>query len=106
MNIWFILFVAIVFEVCGTTALKLSDGFTKITPTVTSLLFYGLGLFLMTIALKKLDLGLVYAIWSGLGTALVAVIGIFAFNDLVTPLRIISLSLIIIGVVGLYASSA
>ena len=102
MNIWLILFFAIVFEVFGTTALKLSDGFTKLIPTISIFVFYGLGLFLMTLTLKKLDLGVVYAIWSGVGTALVAVIGVLFFNDAINIYRIASLALIVVGVMGLH----
>lgn len=102
MNIWLILFFAIVFEVFGTTALKLSDGFTRLVPTICIFVFYGLGLFLMTLTLKKLDLGVVYAIWSGVGTALVAVIGILFFNDAINLYRVVSLGLIVVGVMGLH----
>lgn len=59
----------------------------------------------MTFALKRLDLGLVYAIWSGVGTALVAIIGIVYFKDSVTALRLLSLALIVVGVFGLHLSS-
>ncbi len=102
MSVWFTLAWAILFEVCGTTALKLSDGFTKTVPTVLALVLYIIGLYLMTLVLKKLDLGLVYAIWSGMGTALVAIIGIAVFGDSVDMIRIGSIALIIIGVVGLH----
>jgi small multidrug resistance pump len=105
MHIWAVLMLAIVFEVSGTTCLKLSEGFTKPTMTIITLVCYSIGLFLMALTLKKLDLGLVYAIWSGLGTALVAVIGMIYFKDTVTIMRISSLALIIIGVIGLHAST-
>lgn len=105
MAIWFILFAAIIFEVFGTTALKLSDGFTRLVPTFCVFIFYGLGLFLLTLTLKKLDLGVVYAIWSGLGTAIVAVIGIIFFKDTLNTFRVISLLMIIVGVICLQISS-
>lgn len=105
MNVWILLLLAIVFEVCGTTALKLSEGFTKIIPTMAIFVFYGLGLFLMTLTLKKLDIGVVYAIWSGVGTALVAIIGMVYFNEVVSTIRFLSLGLIILGVFGLHLSS-
>lgn len=105
MSTWIILLFAIIFEVIGTTCLKLSDGFSRLTPTLLIFVFYGMGLFLMTLTLKKLDLGLVYAIWSGLGTALVAVIGVVFFNDLASAPRIISIALIVLGVIGLNLSA-
>lgn len=105
MNTWLILMAAIFFEVLGTTSLKLSHGFTKLMPTIGIFVFYGIGLFLMTLTLKKFDLGLVYAIWSGVGTALVALIGIAFFDDLASFPRLVSIGLIVIGVLGLHLSA-
>ena len=105
LNTWLILFFAIIFEVCGTTCLKLSQGFTKLYPTLGIFLFYGIGLFLMTLTLKKLELGMVYAIWSGLGTALVAIIGMVFFQETISLFRFASLFFIVMGVVGLHLSS-
>jgi small multidrug resistance pump len=98
---WFSLLAAIVLEVSGTTCMKLSQGFTKVLPSVCMFLFYALSLAALTFAIKKIDLSVAYAVWSGIGTALIAVIGIIWFREPVGALKIVSISLIIAGVVGL-----
>ncbi|MCL6634761.1 MAG: multidrug efflux SMR transporter [Peptococcaceae bacterium] len=98
---WFYLTMAIFFEVSGTTAMKLSQGFSKIIPTVLMLVFYLLSLGMLTVVLKKIDVSVAYAVWSGLGTALIACVGILWFKEPLTALKIMSISLIIAGVVGL-----
>jgi small multidrug resistance pump len=98
---WITLLLAIIFEVTGTTAMKLSEGFTKPLPSVAMTLFYILSLAMLTLALKKIDVSVAYAIWSGVGTALIALIGIWVFGESLSILKITSIILIIIGVVGL-----
>jgi small multidrug resistance pump len=98
---WMYLIFAILTEVAGTTSMKLSEGFTRIVPSTFIFIFYGLSLTLLTLALKKLEVSVSYAIWSGLGTALIAVIGILWFREPVTPIKLGSLTLIVVGVVGL-----
>jgi small multidrug resistance pump len=95
------LLLAIVLEVTGTTCMKLSCGFTRIVPTVLMGIFYMMSISSLTMALKRIEIGVAYAIWSGLGTALIAVIGFVGFHDALTPLKAISIVLIIAGVVGL-----
>jgi small multidrug resistance pump len=101
---WFTLLLAILFEVAGTTAMKLSEGFTKPLPSVAMALFYILSLVMLTLTLKKIDVSVAYAIWSGLGTALIALIGIWIFGESLSPLKVTSILLIILGVVGLQLS--
>lgn len=104
---WLILLAAIVFEVGGTSCLKLSDGLTKIWPSIFVFVFYGLSLWGMSLVLKKIDVGITYAVWAGLGTAIVAVIGVYFFGEKMTTIKICSLVFIIVGVVGLnYSSTA
>jgi len=98
---WLMLAFAILSEVTGTTSMKLSDGFTKLVPTVLMVICYGLSLTLLSLTLRKLDVGLVYAIWSGVGTALIASIGVLWFKEPITAIKIISIALIILGIVGL-----
>jgi len=98
---WVYLVVAIVLEVSGTTCMKLSDGFTRVVPSVLMFVFYLLSISAIAVALKTIGVGVAYAIWSGLGTALIAAIGIFAFREPVTALKLFSIALIIAGVVGL-----
>jgi small multidrug resistance pump len=106
MIYWIFLILAIVFEVMGTTSMKLAYGFTKLVPSLLVFVFYAAALGLLVLSLKKIDVSVSYAIWSGLGTALIAVIGFVWFREPVSALRIGSLVLIIAGVVGLKLSAA
>jgi small multidrug resistance pump len=106
MMSWILLIAAICMEVSGTTCLKLSAGFTKWLPSVLLFVFYGLSLTMMAFAVKKLDLSLTYAIWSGVGTFLIALVGFFWFKEPFTLLKMVSMSLVIAGVVGLNLSSS
>jgi len=98
------LILAIVLEVSGTTSMKFSQGFTKLIPSVLIFVFYGISFFFLTLTLKKLELSVTYAVWAGLGTALIAGIGIIWFKEPVTPQKLISIALIILGVIGLNLS--
>jgi len=101
MQHWLVLFGAIVFEVAGTMAMKLSEGFTKPVPSVLLFVFYAVAFVGLTFAIKKIEVGVAYAVWSGVGTALIAAIGILYFRESVTIVKLTSLLLIVIGVVGL-----
>lgn len=103
---WFYLLLAIVLEVIGTTSMKLSEGFTKTLPSVLMFVFYLLSFSALTLALKKVEVSVAYAIWSGMGTALIATIGILWFNEPLTITKLISLTLIIVGVIGLNLGGA
>ena len=106
MTHWFFLAGAIVLEVAGTTAMKLSEGFTRLVPSVLLFVFYAASFVALTFALKKIEVSVAYAVWSGIGTALIAAIGILYFREEATALKFISLLLIIIGVVGLNLGGA
>ena len=84
--------------------MKFSQGFTKIAPSVLMFLFYGLSLSALTLALKKIDVSVAYAVWSGLGTALIASVGVLWFREPLNAMKIMSLLLIILGVIGLNLS--
>jgi small multidrug resistance pump len=86
--------------------MKLSHGFTRTLPSVLLFVFYGLSFALMTIAVKRIDMSVSYAIWSGVGTAVIALIGVFAFRETLTAVQIVSIVLIILGVVGLRVGAA
>jgi len=96
-----ILICAILLEVAGTTCMKLSEGFTKFTPSVLIFVFYGLSFTALTVALRFIDLSITYAIWAGVGTAIIAVIGIVYFGEPISFIKALSLGLIILGVIGL-----
>jgi small multidrug resistance pump len=98
---WIYLFSAIVLEVGGTLSLKLSQGMVKRGPVMLMIVLYALSFFAFSHALKHMEVGVAYAVFSALGTALMASVGILWFNEPATVLRIVSLALIIIGVVGL-----
>ena len=98
---WLYLALAILLEVTGTTCMKLSEGFTKLVPSILLFVFYSLSFGMLTLALKRIDVSVAYAVWSGMGTALIATIGVLWFKEPMTALKLISLALIIIGVVGL-----
>ena len=104
MQQWLYLILAIVFEVAGTTAMKFSEGFTKTIPSVVMFVFYILSLVALTYALKKIDMSMAYAVWAGVGTALITVVGIVFFKEPSSMLKIVSIVLIIAGVVGLHLS--
>jgi len=106
MNHWLYLLFAILLEVAGTTSMKLSEGFSRLLPSVLIFVFYGLSFVALTFALKRIDLGTAYAIWAGIGTALVAAIGMTWFKEPATALKLASICLIIAGVVGLHLSGA
>jgi len=98
---WVYLFLAIISEVTGTTCMKLSGGFTKVLPSIAIFIFYGISLTSLTIAIKKIDISVAYAIWCGLGISLISTIGILWFEEPVNILKIASIGIIIIGVIGL-----
>lgn len=99
------LILAIVFEVSGTTSMKFSQGFTKLIPSVLIFVCYAISFFFLTLTLKKLELSITYAVWAGLGTALIAGIGIIWFKEPVTLTKLVSIALIILGVIGLNLSA-
>ncbi len=106
MQTWLLLTAAILLEVAGTTSMKLSDGFSKTAPSVLVFLFYGGSFYLLALTLKRIDVSIAYAVWSALGTALIAIIGIVYFKEPATIMKIASLGLIIAGVVGLNLAGA
>jgi small multidrug resistance pump len=101
MHHWLYLAAAILFEVAGTTSMKLAQGFTRPLPSVLIFVFYALAFVALTLTLKKMDISVAYSVWSGVGTALIAAIGIFWFQEPLTPVRLACIALIVIGVVGL-----
>lgn len=88
-------------EIVATVSLKLSDGFTRPLPVVAVVAGYGLSFYALSITLRTIPLGVVYAIWSGVGTAAVVVIGLFLFNEVLDAVKVAGIGLIIAGVVVL-----
>ncbi len=106
MTPWVLLIAAIATEVAGTLALRGSDGFSKLVPSVITVAGYVASFVLLAIVLKSLPVGIVYAIWSAVGIALVAVLGKLIFGDPVPPLAMAGMVLIVGGVVLVGASGA
>lgn len=102
---WICLFLAIFLEVAATIFMKLSNGFTRVVPTVAMFVLYGLSFWPMAIVLKHMEIGAVYAIWSAVGTAAVAVLGILVFHEPASALKAVAIALIIAGVVCLNLST-
>jgi small multidrug resistance pump len=103
---WVLLIIAILLEVAGTTNMKLSEGFSRPVPSVLVLFFYALSIIALTFAVNRLDVSVAYALWSGMGTALVAIIGLWFFQESITIIKVVALGLIIIGVVMLHFTSS
>jgi len=101
-----LLSLAIVTEVAGTVALRYSEGFTRLVPSAIVVVGYGISFWLLARVLQELSIGFTYAVWSAAGTALVAAIGVVAFGEPATALKLASLALIIGGVVGLNLAGA
>jgi small multidrug resistance pump len=78
---WIYLLLAILFEIAGTTALRISDGFSKLLPSIAMVVFYALSFGALSLTLKRIDVGVAYAVWSALGTALIATIGVLWFHE-------------------------
>lgn len=104
---YLLLAVAIVSEVIGTISLKMSDGFTKLVPTIFVIVGYMGAFTALGLGLSKgLSMGVAYGIWAGCGTALVAIMGIFLFKETINVWGFIGLALIIVGVVLLEMGSS
>jgi small multidrug resistance pump len=103
---WVILTVSILVEVTGTTLMKLSQGLTVLWPSIGVFVCYSISIAGVTMVLKHIELSIAYAIWSGAGTALTAMIGIGWFREPVSALKIASLVLVVVGVIGLQLSSS
>jgi small multidrug resistance pump len=97
---------AIATEVIATVSLKASDGFSKPVFSAITVVGYIISFWLLALVLKELSVGTTYAIWSAVGTAAVALIGIAIYGEAASVLKIASLGLIVLGVIGLNAAGA
>lgn len=98
---WFFLLLAGFFEICFTVALKYTHGFSKLIPSLITGVFVCLSFFCISQAMKVIPIGTAYAIWAGIGTAGTVISGIIFFNESYHIIRIISIALIVIGIIGL-----
>ncbi|CAB4904831.1 unannotated protein [freshwater metagenome] len=96
---WVLLSIAIAAEIVGTLCLKASDGLSKLLPSIGVFFGYATAFTLMAMSLKKLDVGITYAIWSGVGIIGAAVGGVIFFNQQLSRMNIVGMVIIIVGVV-------
>ncbi|WP_319823768.1 SMR family transporter [Thalassovita sp.] len=108
MQTYLILFLAIAAETIGTTALQASQQFSRPWPSVLVVLSYALSFWLLSLTLKSMPVGIVYAIWSGFGIVLIALIGLAVFGQRLDLPAILGISLILAGilVINLFSSTA
>jgi small multidrug resistance pump len=97
---------AILIEIGATTCLKYSDGFTKLWPSVGTVVGYLVSFVLLARVLKSIDVSIAYAIWAGAGTALIAVIGIIWLGEPASALKLAGIALVVLGVVALNLGGA
>lgn len=106
MAAWIYLFVAGVFEIGFAMGLKYSEGFSRPLPTVLMVVAGGISFYLLSVAMKSLPVGTAYAVWTGIGAAGTVVLGILFLKESTDILRMLSILLILVGVVGLRLSSS
>jgi len=99
--VWIILVIAGLFEVGWVVGLKYTEGFTRLWPTIWTVLAMIISLWLLGIAMKSLPIGTAYAIWVGVGAVGAVVLGIVLFGEPADAARLISIGLIVVGIVGL-----
>ena len=95
------LFIAGFAEIIFALSLKYNDGFTKLYPSIVTMISGLLSFYLLMLAIRTLPLGTAYAIWTGIGAVGVAVLGVFLFKESAEWYRIVSISFIVLGIVGL-----
>lgn len=101
MQGWGLLAIAILLEVAGTTCMKLSDGFTRLWPSLGIVVFYLASFACLVLALKRIDMSVAYAVWAGLGIVLITFIGVGFFGEAMTLWRAGCIALVLLGVIGL-----
>ena len=102
---WLYLLLAGLFEIGFALGLKFSEGFTRLWPTVGFMVSGGISFYLLSVAMKTLPVGTAYAVWTGIGAAGTAMLGILVLKESGDVFRVISIALIVAGVVGLRLSS-
>lgn len=106
MSAGILLTIAIAIEIVGTVLLRVSDGLSRLWPSAGVLVTYALSIALLAHVLKELDVGFTYAVWAGVGTAMVAMIGFVVWDEPMGVVKVLSIAAVIVGVVGLNLSSA
>lgn len=99
MKPYIFLALAIVSELIGTSMLKASAGFTKIYPSIATVVCFGMAMYMLSLSLRGIPLGVAYAIWSGVGTMVTAILGFFIWKETLNLVSALGIVLIIAGVV-------
>jgi len=105
MKNWLILFIAILSETIATTALKASEGFTVVLPSIIVVIGYCLSFYFLSLTLRTIPVGIAYAVWSGVGVALVTLFGVLVYDQKLDFSALVGISLIMLGVVVLFSFS-
>lgn len=100
---WFILIIAGIFEIGWAVGLKYSEGFTRLAPSIFTVVSLALSMGLLGYSLRSLPLGTAYGVWTGIGTVGTAIVGIMVFREPATAARMVCIGLIVVGIVGLKA---
>jgi small multidrug resistance pump len=98
---WLLLSLGIFFEIIALVFMKKSEGFTKLIPILLVLLFYSLALGCLILVLRRMDTSVAYAIWASAGILIMALVGVLWLNEPVSVVKVVSMILIVLGVIGL-----
>lgn len=102
---WWVLSLAILLEVGGTTCMRLSEGFSRLTPSLLIFVFYAASFGLNVLVIRVLGLSVTYAVWCGVGTLATTMIGWLYFKEPATAMKMASTGLIVMGVMGMHMAS-
>jgi quaternary ammonium compound-resistance protein SugE len=103
---WIYLLLAGIFEICFAIGLKYTEGFSRLWPSVGTVVAAGISLWLLTQALRTIPVGTAYAIWTGIGAVGVATLGVLLFAESASPARLLCIAVIVSGVIGLKLTAA
>lgn len=103
---WMLLLVAGFFEIVWATLLKFTDGFTKVWPSIGTVVAMGISMVCLAFALRAIPMGTAYAVWTGIGAVGTVILGIVLFDEPKNAVRLVCLAMIIAGIAGLKLSSA
>ncbi len=104
MPAYLFLALAIVAEIIATSALKLTEGFTRLWPSLVVLVGYGAAFYFLSLSLKSLPISLAYAIWSGVGVVAIKIIGVVLFKEQITLMMVLGTAFVVVGIVILHAA--
>lgn len=102
---WIILLIGSLCEVVWLVSMKYADGFTRLTPSIVTVVFMAVSVGCLGLAVKSIPMGTAYAVWTGGSIAAATILGIYLFDEPTTPIRLISIALIVAGIIGLRLQS-